>query len=140
MILSQIQTFRLSMEQRGAGGDRSPSVRDSTSPEERGESPASGKTSHVEVNGSPAGSRSRVNSSPLRPLGGEQTKHTNKTTHLGHISLAGSSADRRELDRKRASHFYNVVRCYLSLCWFSCARPDDPCLLCGGARRCGPVQ
>ncbi|KAI3366272.1 hypothetical protein L3Q82_009743, partial [Scortum barcoo] len=62
------------MEQRG-GGRESPSLRDSTSPEERGESPASGgplpcKLSRLEVNGSPAAPRSRQNGTPLRPLGG----------------------------------------------------------------------
>ncbi|XP_035533937.1 DNA-binding protein SATB2-like [Morone saxatilis] len=65
------------MEQRGGagGGTESPSLRDSTSPEERGESPASSgpppcKSSRVEVNGSPAAPRTRQNGTPLRPLGG----------------------------------------------------------------------
>ncbi|XP_044200679.1 DNA-binding protein SATB2-like [Thunnus albacares] len=68
------------MEQRGGagGGTESPSLRDSVSPEERGErgeSPASSgpppcKLSRLEVNGSPAAPRSRQNGTPLRPLGG----------------------------------------------------------------------
>ncbi|XP_031148108.1 DNA-binding protein SATB2-like isoform X2 [Sander lucioperca] len=66
------------MEQRGgAGGEtESPSLRDSTSPEERGgESPASSgpppcKLSLLEVNGSPAAPRTRQNGTPLRRLGG----------------------------------------------------------------------
>ena len=70
------------MEQRGegggGGGGRSPSLRDSVSPEEvgeRGESPElsgppPGKTSRLEVNGSPTGSRARFNGTLLRPLGG----------------------------------------------------------------------
>ncbi|XP_051284018.1 DNA-binding protein SATB2 isoform X2 [Dicentrarchus labrax] len=65
------------MEQLGGagGGTESPSLRDSTSPEERGESPASSgpppcKSSRVEVNGSPAAPRTRQNGTPLRPLGG----------------------------------------------------------------------
>ncbi|XP_068575356.1 DNA-binding protein SATB2-like [Cebidichthys violaceus] len=54
------------MEQRG--GTESPGLRDSVSPEERGESPASSgpppcKSSRLEVNGS-------QNGTPLRPLGG----------------------------------------------------------------------
>ncbi|XP_044043641.1 DNA-binding protein SATB2-like isoform X2 [Siniperca chuatsi] len=59
------------MEQRGGagGGTESPSLRDSASPEERGESPAS-KLSRLEVNGSPAAPRTRQNGTPLRPLGG----------------------------------------------------------------------
>ncbi|XP_054479740.1 DNA-binding protein SATB2-like [Anoplopoma fimbria] len=66
------------MEQRGGGaggGMESPGLRDSTSPEERGESPASSghpqcKSSRLEVNGSPATPRIRQNGTPLRPLGG----------------------------------------------------------------------
>ncbi|XP_063733775.1 DNA-binding protein SATB2-like isoform X2 [Eleginops maclovinus] len=62
------------MEQRG--GAESPGLRDSVSPEERGESPASSggpppcKLSRPEVNGSPAALKSRQNGNPLRPLGG----------------------------------------------------------------------
>ncbi|KAM7365264.1 hypothetical protein PAMP_016208 [Pampus punctatissimus] len=55
------------MEQRGGagGGTESPSLRDSASPEERGESPASSgpppcKSSRLEVNGSPAAPQSRL--------------------------------------------------------------------------------
>ncbi|KAL7369708.1 hypothetical protein ABVT39_006359 [Epinephelus coioides] len=65
------------MEQRGGagGGTESPSLRDSASPEERGESPASSgpppcKSNRLEVNGSPAAPRIRQNGTPLRPLGG----------------------------------------------------------------------
>ncbi|KAM8904272.1 DNA-binding protein SATB2-like isoform 2-T4 [Spinachia spinachia] len=61
------------MEQRG--GAESPGLRDSASPEERGESPASSgpppwKSSRREVNGSPAAPRIRHNGAALRPLGG----------------------------------------------------------------------
>lgn len=60
------------------GGDRSPSVRSSSSPEEReesGESPVSGRASVLEVNGSPAGSNQKANNNnnnnrPVRALGG----------------------------------------------------------------------
>ncbi|XP_031707958.1 DNA-binding protein SATB2-like [Anarrhichthys ocellatus] len=55
------------MEQRG--GTESPGLRDSASPEERGESPPC-KSSRLEVNGSPAAPRIRQNGTPLRPLGG----------------------------------------------------------------------
>uniref|UniRef100_A0A667XKW0 DNA-binding protein SATB n=1 Tax=Myripristis murdjan TaxID=586833 RepID=A0A667XKW0_9TELE len=67
------------MEQRGGGGGaESPSLRDSASPEERGErdesptlcGPQTGKMSCLEVNGSVTGPRSRLNGTPLRPLGG----------------------------------------------------------------------
>ncbi|XP_034405747.1 DNA-binding protein SATB2-like [Cyclopterus lumpus] len=65
------------MEQRGGagGGTESPGLRDSASPEERGESPASGgpppcKSSRLEVNGSPAAPRIRPNGTQLRALGG----------------------------------------------------------------------
>ncbi|XP_019127430.2 DNA-binding protein SATB2 [Larimichthys crocea] len=66
------------MEQRGGGagrGTESPSRRDSVSPDERGESPASSgpppcKLNRLEVNGSPAAPRIRQNGAPLRPLGG----------------------------------------------------------------------
>nr|XP_046238359.1 DNA-binding protein SATB2-like [Scatophagus argus] len=65
------------MEQRGGagGGTESPNLRDSVSPEDRGESPASGgpplcKSARLEVNGSPAAPRIRQNGAPLRPLGG----------------------------------------------------------------------
>ncbi|XP_029304508.1 DNA-binding protein SATB2-like isoform X2 [Cottoperca gobio] len=65
------------MEQRGGAGrgTQSPSLRDSASPEDRGESPASSgpptcKMSRLEVNGSPAAPRTRQNGTPLRPLGG----------------------------------------------------------------------
>ncbi|CAK6976919.1 DNA-binding protein SATB2-like [Scomber scombrus] len=65
------------MDQRGGvgGGTESPSLRDSVSPEERGESPAFScpppcKLNRLEVNGSPAAPRSRQNGTPLRPLGG----------------------------------------------------------------------
>uniref|UniRef100_A0A8C2ZII0 DNA-binding protein SATB n=1 Tax=Cyclopterus lumpus TaxID=8103 RepID=A0A8C2ZII0_CYCLU len=54
---------------------KSPGLRDSASPEERGESPASGgpppcKSSRLEVNGSPAAPRIRPNGTQLRALGG----------------------------------------------------------------------
>lgn len=56
------------------GGDRSPSVRCSSSPEEReggGDSPVSSRASVPEVNGSPAGSNQKANNnSPIRTLGG----------------------------------------------------------------------
>ncbi|KAG8004519.1 DNA-binding protein SATB2 [Nibea albiflora] len=66
------------MEQRGGGagrGTESPGRRDSVSPDERGESPASSgpppcKVNRLEVNGSPAAPRTRQNGAPLRPLGG----------------------------------------------------------------------
>ncbi|XP_042368781.1 DNA-binding protein SATB2-like [Plectropomus leopardus] len=65
------------MEQRGGagGGTESPSLQDSASPEERGESPSSSgpppcKSSRLEINGSPAAPRTRQNGTPLRPLGG----------------------------------------------------------------------
>ncbi|XP_041822286.1 DNA-binding protein SATB2-like [Chelmon rostratus] len=65
------------MEQGGGagGGTESPGLRDSVSPEERGESPASSgpppsKLSRLEVNGSPAAPRIRQNGTQLRPLGG----------------------------------------------------------------------
>ncbi|XP_068446967.1 DNA-binding protein SATB2-like isoform X2 [Clinocottus analis] len=65
------------MEQRGGagGGTESPSLRDSASGEEGGESPASSgappcKSSRLEVNGSPAAPRIRLNGTQLRPLGG----------------------------------------------------------------------
>ncbi|XP_071391487.1 DNA-binding protein SATB2-like [Centroberyx affinis] len=65
------------MEQRGGGTDSS-GLRDSTSPEERGErgespvpsGPPPGKTGRLEVNGSPTGPRIRHNGTLLRPLGG----------------------------------------------------------------------
>ncbi|XP_024114466.1 DNA-binding protein SATB2 isoform X1 [Oryzias melastigma] len=67
----------LLMEQGGGaeGGPGSPQLQDSDSPKDRGESPAFGgppqtKTSHAEVNGSPANAPRRLNGSPLRPLGG----------------------------------------------------------------------
>ncbi|XP_072295801.1 DNA-binding protein SATB2-like isoform X2 [Eucyclogobius newberryi] len=63
------------MEQRLSGGaERSPSVRDISSPEEREESresPASSRASVLEVNGSPAGSNQKAdNNSPVKTLGG----------------------------------------------------------------------
>ncbi|KAM3585244.1 uncharacterized protein V6R79_011717 [Siganus canaliculatus] len=65
------------MEQHGGtvAGMESPTLRDSVSPEERGESPASSgplscKLTRVEVNGSPTTPRARLNGTPLRPLGG----------------------------------------------------------------------
>lgn len=70
----------LLMEQGGGaeGGPGSPQLQDSDSPKDRGESPAFGgppqtKTSHAEVNGSPANAPRRLNGSPLRPLGGVNT-------------------------------------------------------------------
>ncbi|TKS66482.1 DNA-binding protein SATB2 [Collichthys lucidus] len=61
------------MEQRR--GTESPGRRDSVSPDERGDSPASSgpppcKLNRLEVNGSPAAPRIRQNGTPLRPLGG----------------------------------------------------------------------
>ncbi|KAI4831811.1 hypothetical protein KUCAC02_001332, partial [Chaenocephalus aceratus] len=58
-----------------ARGAESPGLRDSVSPEERGDSPASsgpppGKLSRPEVNGSPAAPKNRQNGNQLRPLGG----------------------------------------------------------------------
>ncbi|KAM9397621.1 LOW QUALITY PROTEIN: DNA-binding protein SATB2-like [Salvelinus alpinus] len=55
------------------GGTESPCLRDS--PEQRGDSPDTcasppGKMSRLEVNGSPTGPRTRLNGTPLRPLGG----------------------------------------------------------------------
>ncbi|XP_010890411.1 DNA-binding protein SATB2 isoform X2 [Esox lucius] len=55
------------------GGSDSPCLRDS--PEQRGESPdhcgpPPGKMSRLEVNGSPTAPRTRLNGTPLRPLGG----------------------------------------------------------------------
>ncbi|XP_067349933.1 DNA-binding protein SATB2-like isoform X1 [Channa argus] len=72
------------MEQRGAaerGGTESPGLQDSTSSDERGDSPVSSgplqsKLSHAEVNGSPGNVRIRQNSTPLRPLGGGPLRHT----------------------------------------------------------------
>jgi len=68
------------MEQRGGagGGTESPGLRDSASPEERGESPASGgpppcKSSRLEVNGGPATPWIRPNGTQLRALGGQAT-------------------------------------------------------------------
>ncbi|XP_033838291.1 DNA-binding protein SATB2-like [Periophthalmus magnuspinnatus] len=63
------------VEQRLSGEpERSPSFRDSCSPEERGESgesPASSRASVLEVNGSPAGSNQKANNSrPIKTLGG----------------------------------------------------------------------
>ncbi|KAM4601709.1 DNA-binding protein SATB2-like [Polymixia lowei] len=68
------------MEQRGGGGGgaESPGLRDSASPEDRGErgdspdpgGPMPSKISRLEVNGSPTGSRARHNGTPLQPLGG----------------------------------------------------------------------
>ncbi|RVE75472.1 hypothetical protein OJAV_G00016900 [Oryzias javanicus] len=65
------------MEQGGGaeGGPASPRLRDADGPEDRGDGPALGgppqtKTSHAEVNGSPANAPRRLNGSPLRPLGG----------------------------------------------------------------------
>uniref|UniRef100_A0A3P9J993 DNA-binding protein SATB n=1 Tax=Oryzias latipes TaxID=8090 RepID=A0A3P9J993_ORYLA len=65
------------MEQGGSaeGGPESPQPQDSVDPQDREDSPASGgppqsKTSHAEVNGSPANAPRRLNGSPLRPLGG----------------------------------------------------------------------
>ncbi|KAM9835826.1 DNA-binding protein SATB2-like [Aulostomus maculatus] len=65
------------MEQHGGagGGTDSPGPRDTATPEERGESPASSgpppcKLSRLEVNGGPATPRNRHNGTPLRPLGG----------------------------------------------------------------------
>ncbi|XP_059184229.1 DNA-binding protein SATB2-like [Centropristis striata] len=66
------------MEQRGGGagvGTESPRLRDSSSPEDRGESPASSgppacKLSQLEVNGSPVAPQARQNGAALRPLGG----------------------------------------------------------------------
>lgn len=67
------------MEQRVAGGGtESPRLRESASPEEKGEKgesptssgPPQSKMGHLEVNGGPANPRIRLNSSPLRPLGG----------------------------------------------------------------------
>lgn len=59
------------MESSLCGGDRgSPSVRDSSSPEEREASPAPNKTCAPEVNGSPGGSNYRGNICPNRALGG----------------------------------------------------------------------
>ncbi|KAF3857151.1 hypothetical protein F7725_009010 [Dissostichus mawsoni] len=57
------------------GGAESPGLRDSVSPEERGDSPASSgpppcKLSRPEVNGSPAAPKNRQNGNQLRPLGG----------------------------------------------------------------------
>ncbi|KAK6325621.1 hypothetical protein J4Q44_G00049630 [Coregonus suidteri] len=55
------------------GGTESPCLRDS--PEQRGDSPDTcgpppGKMSRLEVNGSPTGTRTRLNGTPPRPLGG----------------------------------------------------------------------
>ncbi|XP_071186659.1 DNA-binding protein SATB2-like isoform X2 [Salvelinus alpinus] len=55
------------------GGTERPCLRDS--PEQRGDSPDTcasppGKMSRLEVNGSPTGPRTRLNGTPLRPLGG----------------------------------------------------------------------
>uniref|UniRef100_A0A3B4TK22 DNA-binding protein SATB n=1 Tax=Seriola dumerili TaxID=41447 RepID=A0A3B4TK22_SERDU len=65
------------MEQRGGagGGAENPGLRDSASPEERGESPTSScpppcKLSRVDINGSPANPQTRQNGTQLRPLGG----------------------------------------------------------------------
>lgn len=65
------------MEQGGSaeGGPESPQPQDGAGPQDREDSPASGgppesKTSHAEVNGSPANAPRRLNGSPLRPLGG----------------------------------------------------------------------
>uniref|UniRef100_A0A3B4WJS4 DNA-binding protein SATB n=1 Tax=Seriola lalandi dorsalis TaxID=1841481 RepID=A0A3B4WJS4_SERLL len=57
------------------GGAENPGLRDSASPEERGESPTSScpppcKLSRMEVNGSPANPQTRQNGTQLRPLGG----------------------------------------------------------------------
>lgn len=67
----------LLMEQGGSaeGGPESPQPQDGAGPQDREDSPASGgppesKTSHAEVNGSPANAPRRLNGSPLRPLGG----------------------------------------------------------------------
>uniref|UniRef100_A0A4W5MDL7 Uncharacterized protein n=1 Tax=Hucho hucho TaxID=62062 RepID=A0A4W5MDL7_9TELE len=69
------------------GGTESPCLRDS--PEQRGDSPDTcgpppGKMSRLEVNGSPTGPRTRLNGTPLRPLGGRGTHrgtHIHKQTH-----------------------------------------------------------
>lgn len=84
LLGAPLAVFRGMEQHRGAGGGtESPSLRNSVSPDvrgERGESPASSgpppcKSARLEVNGSPAAPRNRQNGTPQRPLGGGGLAH-----------------------------------------------------------------